>query len=129
MPSNHSIKSVAEGIAKIAGNFVGLRFAYNQTPAAAPERNEPARLLADFIPRDCGLACFLTVTAPPSKAGRGLHSRVCLGRKEQWSIHPALLPANRQLKAIPIPALLRERERYRRLRPCQLAPEQTKPRR
>jgi hypothetical protein len=96
MPSNHSIKSVAEGIAKIAGNFVGLRFAYDQTLVAAPER-KPARLLADFIPRDCGLAFFLSVTAPPSKAGRGLHSRVCLGRKEQWSIHPAPLPANRQL--------------------------------
>ena len=56
MPSNHSIKSVAEGITEITCNFVGLYFTYDQTAVATPKRNEPLRMMINFVPGDGALA-------------------------------------------------------------------------
>ena len=84
MPSNHSIKPVAEGITEIACNFVGLYFAYDQTLVAAPERNEPLRMMINFVPRDGALAFF---GAQPSRRQKPAEIRIAapvLGQKNDY---------------------------------------------
>ena len=119
MPSNHSIKPIAEGITEITCNVAGLYFTYDRTLVAAPERKEPRRMPANFVPRDSALAFF---GAQPPRRQKPAEVRIaapvlCQKNDCRFILH-CYLRTDDQPNA-PIPALLRGRGRCHRLRPDQ----------
>jgi hypothetical protein len=51
-------KAIAEGITEITCNVAGIYFTYDRTLVTAPERKEPRRMPANFVPRDSARAFF-----------------------------------------------------------------------
>ncbi len=56
MSRGHRIDAIAECVAQARGHRIRLRFASEQAGIAAPEREQAARVAADFVPGDDRLA-------------------------------------------------------------------------